>query len=286
MRYGPNMYVVTVHANLAHFWAATRAFFTADPVRHTVALTAITSRLRDPIEAPSVLLSVQENDEVKGAALQTPPRPLIGSGIPVDLAELFAEALFPIAPELPGVNGSREVAEAFAGAWAARTGRVVEERMAMRLHRLEALLVPDVPGRVRFADDGDVELLCRWRRGFVVEAMGDVVVPVTAQDEVRQGMASGDGYAIWEVDGEPVSWAVANRPVQDMSRIGPVYTPPEHRRHGYAAAVTAVVSQWARRNGAAEVLLYTDVANPTSNAVYRRIGFVPVLEATELAFTS
>lgn len=55
-----------------------------------------------------------------------------------------------------------------------------------------------------------------------------------------------------------------------------VYTPPEHRGHGYAAAVTAEVSRAAREAGAQEVLLFTDLANPTSNGVYRRIGYRPV----------
>jgi predicted GNAT family acetyltransferase len=280
------MYEVVVHDELAEFWAATEAYFTADPVRHTVALTAIASRLAnaDPDEARSVLVSVRENGEVRGAAMQTPPRPLIGSGIPVDLVEVFVAALLPIAPELSGVNGSRELAEAFGAAWSARTGCEVEEHMAMRLHRLDELLVPEVPGRVRFADEHDVEFLGRWRHEFGIEAMGGVISPLTPEQEVRRGVEGGNGHAIWEVDGVPVSWAAASVPVRQMSRIGPVYTPPEHRAHGYAAAVTAAVTRWAQRAGAKDVLLYTDVTNPTSNSVYRRIGFVPVLEATELAF--
>ncbi|MET1072415.1 MAG: GNAT family N-acetyltransferase, partial [Umezawaea sp.] len=74
-------------------------------------------------------------------------------------------------------------------------------------------------------------------------------------------------------------------PILGMTRIGPVYTPLEHRNHGYAAAATAAASTWAKAAGATEVLLYTDLDNPTSNALYHRIGFTPVQDATELTFT-
>jgi predicted GNAT family acetyltransferase len=61
-----------------------------------------------------------------------------------------------------------------------------------------------------------------------------------------------------------------------MVRISTVYTPPEHRGRGYAAAVTAEAGRSAREDGAQEVLLFTDLANPTSNGVYLRIGYRPV----------
>ncbi|WP_436840003.1 GNAT family N-acetyltransferase [Streptomyces althioticus] len=48
------------------------------------------------------------------------------------------------------------------------------------------------------------------------------------------------------------------------------------RGRGYGAAVTAAVSQAARDAGAEHVLLFTDLANPASNSLYRRIGFQPV----------
>jgi predicted GNAT family acetyltransferase len=64
--------------------------------------------------------------------------------------------------------------------------------------------------------------------------------------------------------------------IAGSARVAPVYTPPEHRGRGYAAAVTAEVSAAARRAGADEVLLFTDLANPTSNGVYTRIGYRPV----------
>jgi predicted GNAT family acetyltransferase len=71
-----------------------------------------------------------------------------------------------------------------------------------------------------------------------------------------------------------------------MSRIGPVYTAPASRGHGYGAAVTAEAVRDAQRQGARDVVLFADVANPVSNGIYRRLGFVPVAENVQCAFTA
>jgi GNAT superfamily N-acetyltransferase len=277
-----------VHDELADYWAATKSYYAADPVRHTVALTVIVRGLKhpDPTAPPEVLLTAHDGPDLVGAALRMPPYPLIVGAIPVDLADDFADVLLGISPRLDGVNGDRETAEAFAAAWSQRTGCRVTEAMAMRLFRLDILRTPDVPGRMRLATPDDAELLGPWREVFMAEAMSHLPRDSDHVAEVRSQIERGNAHVLWEVDGVPVSWAAAGPPVHAMTRIGPVYTPPEHRGHGYAAAVTAAVSTWARNEGATEVLLYTDLANPTSNGVYQRIGFVPVLDATELAFTA
>ena len=89
---------------------------------------------------------------------------------------------------------------------------------------------------------------------------------------------------MWEVDGVPVAQATARPVVAGMSRIGPVYTPPEHRRHGYGAAVTAAASRWALGAGARCVVLFTDATNPTTNALYPRLGYRYRHDAVMLEF--
>ena len=277
-----------VHDDLPDFWATAEALFTVDPVRHTVALTALTRRLDHPDhDGPrEILVTAYENGELRGAAVQMPPYPLLSTAIPVDLVDEFAAVVRRLVPNLGGVNGDRESAEAFAAAWQRLTSSEVTEAMALRLHRLGTLVVPAVPGVLRLATPDDAELLGPWYSAFMAEAMDHITRDEDADPvaEVREQIVRGHAHAVWEVDGVPVSWAAASPPVRAMSRIGPVYTPAQHRGHGYAAAVTAGISTWARSAGADEVLLYTDLANPTSNGVYQRIGFTPVLDATELTF--
>jgi predicted GNAT family acetyltransferase len=76
--------------------------------------------------------------------------------------------------------------------------------------------------------------------------------------------------------------ASLTRQVACVCRVGSVYTPPQRRQRGYGGAVTSAVSRQALAEGAAEVLLYTDLANPTSNALYQRLGYRPVCDRTSL----
>jgi predicted GNAT family acetyltransferase len=89
---------------------------------------------------------------------------------------------------------------------------------------------------------------------------------------------------LWERDGEPVSLAGYTGPTLTGTRVGPVFTPAEHRRHGYASALVAELSAFLLDRGHRACFLYTDLANPTSNAIYERIGYERVAEAAEIRF--
>ena len=57
------------------------------------------------------------------------------------------------------------------------------------------------------------------------------------------------------------------------------------RGRGYAGAVTVEVSRAALAAGATDVVLFADASNPTSNALYQRIGYVPITDFTVYEFT-
>ena len=160
-------------------------------------------------------------------------------------------------------------------AFATATGKNFTESLATRLYRLGVLAPPTVEGSGRMATETDVELLGAWRAEFLREAVPEAPAEQTT-DVMRSSLCLGNGHALWEVDGTPVAWAAASIPHAGMTRVGPVYTPPEHRRHGYGAAVSAMVSQWALDQGATEVLLFADLTNPISNSIYQRIGYQPL----------
>ena len=84
--------------------------------------------------------------------------------------------------------------------------------------------------------------------------------------------------------GAAVSLAGVSRPTAGVVRVAPVYTPPDHRGRGYGGAVTAAVSQAALDASASHVVLFTDLANPASNALYRRLGYRPVEDRVVLRF--
>ncbi len=91
---------------------------------------------------------------------------------------------------------------------------------------------------------------------------------------------------LWQAPGgAPVSMVAVNAPVAGAVRLGPVYTPPEHRRRGFAGAAVAAVSRRALQDGARACMLFTDLANPTSNKIYAEVGYRRVGAWEEHHFT-
>jgi GNAT superfamily N-acetyltransferase len=182
-----------------------------------------------------------------------------------------------------GVTGDAAATDAFAAAWSARTGARTSVHRRMRLHRLGDLAAPDPApdGTAAPARPAHRDLLVGWYEAFIAE-IGDIAGAVgpVVDDRIAHG-----GLTLWLLDGEPVSLAGITREVAGMVRVAPVYTPPEHRGRGYAAATTAVVSRAALDAGAREVLLFTDLANPTSNRLYARLGYRPVEDRVVLTFS-
>lgn len=276
---------VVAHTGAREFARLARPLLDADPVRHTIALTALDALCRDAGE-PAVLLSVHADGGLAGVVLRPRGWPLICSALPAGFATAVDAAVAAADPGVDAANGPVPEVEAFAAARTARTGAAVRVAMRERLFRLGTLTPPSgVPGAARPAQEHDLDLLTDWTVAFAQEALSGLRPPSDPRPHVRTVLAHG-GPTLWEVDGEPVAFAAARPPVAGMSRVGPVYTPPAHRRRGYGGAVTAAAAQWALDRGVAHVALFTDLANPTSNRLYPRLGFEPVLDALEVRFAA
>lgn len=275
------------HHDLEAFAELAVPLLHADPVRHSIAATQLAAMLRPGSPADLVvMITVHHADAVLGAVLQAAGLSLIASALPPDAAPAVVDVLAADGKPPPGVTGPRENAEAFAAAWCRRTGATAREAMAMRLFALAELRPPaGVPGAAREAGQADIPLLARWRQAFGAAALPSTwPSPENLEATVARQLAAGQGNLLWELDGSPVSMAVASAPVAGMSRISSVWTPPSHRGHGFGSAVTAAASRWAIDAGAPHVVLFTDLTNPVSNSIYVKLGYRPVHDAVDLAF--
>jgi predicted GNAT family acetyltransferase len=266
------------------FWSAAGAFLRSRPVEHTLPLS-LTDTLRkrdlhfygpdDPIFG-----WFESAGAVRAACLQTPPHPLIITEAPAGAVPELASLL--VDRPLPGVNALAADGDAFADVWRRHTGAAVTIGKQTRLFRLDVLTPPAPwpPGKARVAAAADRELLLRWLKSFH-EDLGepDHDPGKTVNDRISYG-----GLTLWEVDGDPVSLAGAARMESGVVRVAPVYTPPDLRGRGYAGAVTSVVTQAALDAGADDVVLFTDVANPTSNGLYQRLGYRPIEDRVVMEF--
>jgi len=255
----------------------------ADEARHNLIL-GIAGTLRDhPAVYAEYFLWLAEEDGVQGAAVRTPPHNLALARPRVEEAlEALAAG---IDDELPGVVGAHPEVEGFAHAWAARSGaapRTVRGQGVFQLDRVEPL--SQVPGRMSDATPEDREQLIAWWGAFIEEAIGEDTVELGSETAVDHRFeVESAGIVIWRDGDEPVSFAAYGNPTPQGVRIGPVYTPPNHRRKGYASALTAALSK-RLLDTYRFCFLFTDLANPTANRIYERIGYRRVCEAAEIAF--
>ena len=137
----------------------------------------------------------------------------------------------------------------------------------------------------RLATDDDRGQLVEWVELFFQETFSQRD-EAAGERFVDTANRVGDRFMLWEVDGTPDSMAMLRAPAADVSRIGPVFTPRDRRGHGYGSAVTAAAADLAHRTGTPDVVLFADLANPVSNAIYQRIGFEPVIDSVRIDFVT
>ena len=248
-------------------------FLESDPVRHNVILTLLHGRVASPAEGRYVVAA--DGEDVVGVVFQS-PLTYFASVTPMgdDGVKACVEALASEATSLPGVAGEAATAARFAGQWTETTKLAAIPEQGQRIYEAGPIAEPEgVPGEFRRAADDDKALLGEWLRAFnseVHEQGGDPDAVVTRR------VAKGE-FWVWE-DRGPVSMAALTEPVAGVARVQAVYTPPELRGRGYASACVARLSSNTARAGT-RCILYTDLGNPVSNSVYRRIGYSAIAES-------
>ncbi|WP_112248980.1 GNAT family N-acetyltransferase [Kribbella monticola] len=268
----------------AEFQATTFAFLQTDPVLHTIIMSNVAERAAGTYRREDGVghyVSVHDDSgAVIGAAMRTAGRPVYLGALPESLAGPVADSYLGVLTDLSAVAGDRPAASAFAKRWTDARGVTATETKATRLHKLGELTTLEATGgspRLMTADD--VQLAAEWVAVDFREELGGVDVE-WAERHLKDGT-----LWFWEVDGRPVSMVGHHLPLFSVCRVGPVYTPAEFRRNGYAGALTSHVSARILADGN-QSCLYTDLANPTSNKIYHQIGYRPVADFVDLVFTA
>jgi uncharacterized protein len=257
---------------------AAGAHLATDPIRHNLVLTLLHNRAAHP--EPGRYWVVREGVRAAGVVLQSPlgfaatATPMAAPAIAAGIDAVVTEGV-----RLPGVTGEALTAARFAGHWTERTGTGAWPVQGQRLYEVDEVVARPTPGgRERAATAYDLEVAIRWFEAFGVE-IGD------ARDDlaplVARRLTAGHLW-FWEQDG-PVALGAVSDPVEGVARIGPVYTPPERRGRGYGSALVAALSAAVRARGT-RCILYTDLANPTANSMYRKLGYRAVAEALRYRF--
>ena len=255
------------------------AFLSSEPVLHNLILSILRSRVAEG--DPGRYWIAFRGERAVGVAVQSP------LDFPVTLTPMEPSAVLAIVDaiaesgvKLCGVNGDAPTAATFAGQWSERCKSAATPFQGTRLYELLKLEeIPPAEGQLRQAGPSDRGLMVLWTRAFqeqIGESAHDSELRVDRALAARQ-------LWLWDQNGESTSMAVSRQPVEGVVRLSGVYTPPEKRKHGYATACVHALSKHLLGRGH-RCVLYTDLANPTSNSIYRRIGYRAVAEALRYRF--
>lgn len=248
------------------------------PVLHNLILTLVDGRLTR--HEPARYWVAFRGHQVVGVVFQSPlTYPATVVPMEPDVIAALVDAIAEAGIILSGVHGEVATAASFAGRWTERYKSAAFPTQGLRLYELVKLnRIGPVEGNLRKADAGDRDLAVAWLRDFSTETH---TPESDAESLIDASLSSGDLW-LWQ-NGSVVSMAISRKPIQGVVRVSGVYTPPENRKRGYAAACVYGISKHFTDAGD-RCILYTDLGNPTSNSIYRQIGYTAVSEAIRYRF--
>ena len=260
------------------------SFLLANEAQYCLPLGLIETMISRPETYPRAYLwAVYDGDRVVGAAWMTPPHPMGLTVMPEEgIAALVREASR-IPDTLRSVLGPKRQSDSFKDRWTRLHAVSVKTTMEQRIYKVADVQQPfAVEGSIRTAEERDLELLSDWNLRFSRDC-GEEDDLERARDYAVRGIANRSRY-LWTVDGECVSMAAATGKTPSGIRINNVYTPDRLRGRGYASALVATLSRILLSEGHQFCFLYTDLANPISNKIYQKIGYVAVCDAAQHTF--
>lgn len=274
-------YTENIYSHSKDFFAASAEFLYANEEVNSLLIGLLEAK------PDSWIANVRANGDTVLVAgyLGVEPKNLILCGQHVGAVEHLDRLLISNNIQPDGVLGEPEVAAKAAELICARSFRKPVERFRQLLYRCSQVVMPtDVAGSSRLADESDFETLVNWRRDFKSEALPhEKTERAQLEKEANDAIIKKDTY-IWVVNDVPVSCAQVRRPTARTMAVSYVYTPKEHRKKGYASAITAQATQNILKSGKTYGVLYTDAANSTSNHIYQKLGYEYVADQSFFGF--
>ena len=272
------------HNTAADFLARAKAWLERVEVENNLFL-GIAGFFESNPEQPRIrpyFLTIEESDNIVGAALMTPPRRLLMARMPDSAASALADYMLGDGTPVPGVLGTTDCAQVFAEKWRAKTGMTARVKMSERLYACTAVTAPALSsGYLRTASKEDESLLVKWAVEFCRDGkIEDEAAYTKSQIPI---LIAKKWLYVWEKS-EVVSMAGLGRETAHGFAVSLVYTPPHLRNKGYATSCVAALTQRMLDSGKQFCCLYTDLSNSTSNSIYQKIGYRPICDVQDWVF--
>lgn len=173
--------------------------------------------------------------------------------------------------DYPGVIGPVFYADAFKAAFEAKTNKPMHTAMKQRIFVIKNVIHDStLDASIRVVRAEDNQLIKQWMKGFL-DDIQEAYTPQSIDERIKR-LIENQGLYVLVHDDQLVSMAAGIRPMGEGISIGYVYTPPQLRNKGFATACVQKLSAHYLK-AYDYCTLYTDLANPTSNSIYQKIGY-------------
>ncbi|OZM56214.1 hypothetical protein CIB95_12365 [Lottiidibacillus patelloidae] len=226
--------------------------------------------------------SIDDNKGNTLLALMVPPYPIVlfATGEVDEKAfDLLSDSLMTLNISFTSVVAPNHLAEQFVHKLQEKEFYQVKELTKMQFFRLEKVTnIKRSKGKLRLAERKDLSFLKTWVPDAVIEMLGDEI----DGEKKALSMIEEERLFLWIDENDiPVSMVAKTRPTFSDITLAMVYTPKVYRKQGYASASVAALSQMLLDEGYRYCTLFTDLANPTSNKIYKEIGYEAILDYYE-----
>jgi hypothetical protein len=258
----------------------------AHEARYCVAIGVSADLVRDPGKWKKFHLGcVDQDGQVIAALLMTPPHPLFLTDLPAGAFGPVLDHIATFADRPSGMVGESQMAERFQEEWCQRSGAKVVHLMRQGIFQLDQVkLSPKVPGEMIVASTEHFDLLLESNRNFIRDCQMNAEHHLATERRAVELAIQNRNRFLWVLDGEPVSMANAAGKTPHGIRVNWVYTPQPLRGNGYATKLVSQLSQSLLDAGNRFCFLFTDLANPTSNSIYQKIGYRRIGDSSHYEF--
>lgn len=158
-------------------------------------------------------------------------------------------------------------------------------KRTMIVHKLTCVNnLPLTTGYLEVANEMDIDLVAEWGKLFEEDIK---TFPRNNSEEIMRStkrMISAGKIFKWVDNGKTVSMAAMICKTKRFGIVSLVYTPDKLRGNGYATSCVQKLSEHLLQSGFKSCGLFTDKANPTSNSIYKKIGYVPITEFSDIDY--
>lgn len=277
-----------IHSNAKEFLWYNQAFLEKEEVTNGLLLGLALHLAKDrTAQADALFYSVRKNARPIFACLQTAPaRYFIFSPAEDGAWQLVLDDLINRSISIPGLLGPRQMTNQAAHYWAAQTEGRTDVNMRQLIYRLDKVVpVDEKEGYLRQAQQTDLLLLKKWIKAFSKESLGELMTLEEAAEMTKKKIEAAELFVWEDKNGEVLTMAGITRPTTNGMCINYVYTPPIYRKQGLASICVAQLSQLVLDRGYQFCTLFTDEDNPTSNRIYKRMGYKEVATYVSVQFS-